>query len=862
MLTSTTISFATALTSAVLLAVLLLHVLRVLRWTRLAQYRSKKPSTVDLLNYARPIEDGIVLNKDGALTACWIYRGPDSGSTPAAERNANAARINQTLATLGSGWMLHSDVVRDPAARYMAADVCHFGDPITAAIDEERRRLFERRGAVYEGFFVLTLTYLPSRIATRRFLELLVDDPGDARVRERSRRARGDRSAEILADFRARCVGVEAALSSTLKLERLRRWVQVTQGGEVVHDEQLRFLNTCVTGLSHPIVLPTQHTLFCDGLIGAQDFQGGVAPKIGEHHIRVVAIEGFPTASSPGLLNILSELPCAYRWSTRFIFMAPHEAEAHYDRYRKKWRQKVVGFWDQVFHTNRGVVDRDALVMVDDAEQGIAEIKSGETGHGYYTSVVVVMDRNPQRADALAQDILSTINDTGFVGRIETVNAIEAYLGSLPAHGVQNIRRPILSTNNLADLLATSTIWTGSATAPCPFYPPNSPPLMHCVTHGATPFRLNVHVDDLGHTLLFGPPGSGKSVHLALLAAQLRRYKGMTVFAFDKGLSMYALTRAIATSTEGATGLHLRLGSEDAPLAFCPLQFLDTRADRAWAMSWIDTILEMNGVRTTPQQRNEIGEAIARMYESDSRSLTEFSLMIQDNQIRDALQQYTEKGSFGQLLDAEHDDLALTDFTVFEIEDLMRMEPKYALPVLLYIFRRIERSLVGQPAAILLDEAWLMLGHSAFRDKIKEWLKVLRKANCAVIMATQSLSDAAGSGILDVIVEACPTKIFLPNPNACDDEAAALYRRMGVNEREVQIIASAQPKRHYYYTSPLGRRVYELAVGDYTKAFVAQSDKESLALIQRFEREYGEQWIEAWLRHLGLTDIAQGRVAA
>ena len=128
----------------------------------------------------------------------------------------------------------------------------------------------------------------------------------------------------------------------------------------------------------------------------------------------------------------------------------------------------------------------------------------------------------------------------------------------------------------------------------------------------------------------------------------------------------------------------------------------------------------------------------------------------------------------GHLLDAEEDGLSLSDFTVFEIEELMNLGEKYALPVLLYLFRRIERSLHGQPAAIILDEAWLMLGHPVFRAKIREWLKVLRKANCLVLMATQSLSDAANSGILDVIVESTATKIFLPNVYARDEDTAAL----------------------------------------------------------------------------------------
>ena len=118
------------------------------------------------------------------------------------------------------------------------------------------------------------------------------------------------------------------------------------------------------------------------------------------------------------------------------------------------------------------------------------------------------------------------------------------------------------------------------------------------------------------------------------------------------------------------------------------------------------------------------------------------------------------------MLDAEHDSVSFGRFMVFEMEDLLALKEQAAVPVLLYLFRRFEKSLDGTPSLLMLDEAWTMLGKSAFRDKIHGWLRLLRSKNCAVIMATQSLSDAIRSGIMDVLIESCPTKIFLPNEEA------------------------------------------------------------------------------------------------
>ena len=537
--------------------------------------------------------------------------------------------------------------------------------------------------------------------------------------------------------------------------------------------------------------------------------------------------------------------------------MDPHEAVAHLEKYRRKWRQKIRGFFDQVFNTHIGVVDQDAMSMVADAEAAIAEVNSGRVAQGYYTSVVVLMDEDRANLETLARRLEKSINALGFAARIETINTLDAYLGSLPGHGVENVRRPLMNTLNLADLLPTSTIWTGQFEAPCPMYPPNSPALMYCVTQGATPFRLNTHVRDVGHTFVFGPTGSGKSTLLGAMIAQARRYRGMTLYCFDKGLSLYPLARAagarhFTVSADARLDSHLKPGLSQSNLSFCPLQFLDSQSDRAWAMEWIDALLALNGLVTTPAQRNEIGLAIAAMHKTGSKTLSEFYTLIQDAAVRETLKVYTVEGAMGHLLDAQEDGLHLSDFTVFEIEELMNLGDRYALPVLLYLFRRIEQSLHGQPAMIVLDEAWIMLGHKVFREKIREWLKVLRKANCMVLMATQSLTDAAHSGILDVIVESTATKIFLPNVYARDQDTAALYRRMGLNERQIEILATAVQKRHYYYVSEKGRRLFELALGPLALAFVGSTDKESIATIKELEARHGNNWVREWLAMRGL----------
>jgi type IV secretion system protein VirB4 len=805
---------------------------------RLLRHRYGGPGVADLLNYAAVVDDGVIVCKNGAFIASWIYQGEDTASSTDEQRELVSMHINQAFARLGNGWMIHVDAVRKHAVDYPEEGASFFPDPVCAAIDEERRRLFRSLGATYEGFFVVTLTYFPPLLAQRKFVELMFDDD----MKKDSKKAR---TRDLVRQFEHDCQTFESRLSTVLRMQRLRGHAFMTEEGvQVTHDDLLRWLQFCVTSLDHPIQLAS-NPIYLDAVIGGQELWSGVVPRIGRKYIQVVSLEGFPLESYPGMLNALAELSCEYRWSNRFIFMDPHEAVKHMEKFRKKWRQKVRGFFDQFFNTNSGAVDQDALSMMNDAESAMAEINSGLVAQGYYTSVLVLMDEDRTHLDKMVRQVEKAINARGFAARVETINTMDAFMGSLPGHGVENVRRPLINTLNLADLLPSNTLWTGTEEAPCPMYPPHSPPLMHCVTQGATPFRLNLHVNDLGHTFIFGPTGAGKSAHLATLVAQMRRYKDMSVYCFDKGLSMYPLVKACG-------GLHFDVAGAGDGLAFCPLQFLSTKADRAWAMEWIDTILALNGVQTTPGQRNEIGVAIMSMHASGATTLSEFVLTIQDESIREALKPYTTDGAMGCLLDAHRDGLEFSSFTVFEVEDLLNLGDKYVLPVLLYLFRRIEKSLKGQPAAIVLDEAWLMLGHPVFRAKIREWLKVLRKANCLVLMATQSLSDAAGSGIMDVIVESTATKIFLPNPFARDEDASALYRRMGLNSRQIEILATSIQKRHYYYMSDKGRRLYDLALGPLALAFVGNTDKDSISSIRSLEARYGDGWVDEWLRFKGL----------
>jgi type IV secretion system protein VirB4 len=808
-------------------------------------FRSTAAGMADLLNWAALVDDGIVQGKDGSLIAGYFYQGPDSAGASPAVRNYLTERVNAALVTLGSGWASWHDAVRMPATDYPDAARSAFPDPITAAIDAERRRQFQAEGTHYESEYALILSYLPPLRRHSKLADLVYDDD-DAPL--------GALGSRLLEGFKKALADIEDGLRDVVRLRRMTSFtVRDRQGRESRRDDLLNYLQFSLTGQPASLNLPASG-MYLDALLGGQELWPGDTPRYGDRFIACVAIEGFPSDSYPGLLEALDELPIAYRWSTRMIYLDHHEAVGELKKYRRKWRQRIRGFWSQMFRTSGGIVDEDALLMAGQAETAINEANSALVRYGFYTPVIVLMQEDRALLEEQARLVVREIQRFGFVCRIETVNTMEAWLGSLPGHGQPNIRRPMIHTLNLADLLPLSSVWPGHDHNPCPFYPDQSPALLHGKTAGATPFRLNLHFGDLGHFLVFGPTGAGKSVLLAMIAAQFRRYPNATLCAFDKGRSLWTLVEACG-------GRHYDIAADGASLGLAPLAVLEGDGDLAWAEEWIETCVHLqSGHPASPAQREEIHRAMLLLADPmAARSLTDFVATVQDGAIRQALAPYTLNGPYGHLLDSRADGIAASTFSVFELEELMALGDKVAIPILLHLFRRFEKSLTGQPALLLLDEAWLMLAHPVFREKIREWLKVLRKANCAVGLATQSLSDAVRSGLLDVLLESCPTKILLPNEEAAKDGGgqaqgpAGFYRAFGLNDQEIEIVRTAVRKRQYYYVSPEGRRLFELGLGPVARAFVAVSDKETLAHLRQLKARHGARWPAVWLEEQGVS---------
>src|SRR6266550_12793 len=808
------------------------------------EHRVAPAGLADLVNWAFLVDDGVVLQKDGSLVAGWRYHGPDLAAATPEELDALSRHVNDALLPFTDDWMFHIDAIRRPALAYAPS---LFPDPVTQLIDDERRAAYATQASrQFETEYFLVVTHRPPPDVFSRAAAFFVQGAEGACVEW----------GRVLEAFAAQLRVLEQRLAGRLHLARLDA------------DALLTHLHECLTGLAHPVRTPPRGS-YVNVVLADQEVVGGFAPRVGRMAIRAVAVQGYPHASHAGQGDVLDALPFAFRWSHRVLPLGTAEAAKQIRRHQLQWfkKRKGAAAWVQEMVGGKRDaapraddelwLDQDARHLAQDAGDAAAENASGTVRFCCFTQVAIVMDPDPARADLVAGEILKVLTDAGFSGRIETVNALEAYLGSLPGHGYPNLRRPLLSTRNIADLLPVTSVWPGLATNPSPFFPPQSPPLLWAATDGSTPFRVHLHDSDVGHTLVLGKTGSGKSVLLALLAAQFRRYPRAQVFAFDVGYSLWARAHAA-----GARHYDLAASRVDA-LSFQPLARIDDPAERAWAADWLETLVGLQGGTVTPPLRGRIDRALALVARNEPphRTLIELTVQVQDETLAVALRPYTVAGNYGQLLDASADDLADGRFQVFEMKHLLALDDRIALPVLLYLFRRIEQRLDGSPTLLLIDEAWMALMHSLFGARVNRWLLQLRKQNAAVVLATQSPAQLAQLAHRHTIVDSCVTKIYLPNPDAGTPAQAPLYRDLGLNEREIAIIAQATPKRHYYLKSPRGSRLFELGLGPVALSFLAAdpgaSMEETRRHIETLISAHGEAWPAAHLEERGLGTWAE-----
>jgi type IV secretion system protein TrbE len=795
------------------------------------------PTNLLYFEFVKEGDTPVLFNRDGSLMACFYYAGPDMDSSLGSEESELTRQMSSIFQGFGNGWSVHVDMIRKTAVEYPKEN--YFDNATSLLIESKRRADYQKEGEHFENYYAISFCYLPSIADSSNMDSLFVKKAVSSEEKDLK---------FIIEIFNRKLLEFEGNVSNKIHIKRMSS------------GEMMTFLNRCITGGPEQLPVPNP-PVYLNHYLGAHEFVGGHEPMVDDRHVGVVTLTQFPYESYAGILNVLNNLPFEYRFSSRFLFYDPIDALGVVNEYQGKYvnmkhsiGQIIMGAFGKDIKNDPDAANRSILTRIEETKQVQQDIEMGDINYGYATFVVVVFDKDKSECKRKMEFIRDLLNNNWFPSIIERMNAVEAYLGSLPGETLKNIRKPFISTLNLSNMLILTDVWTGFQVNPCPYYPKNSPPLFYAATEGTTPFRFNVHVGDVGHSLVLGPTGAGKSVFLSHLANSALRYKDSQIFIFDKGYSQFAMTHALGGQ------FHDIMGETDS-LSFCPFEDLSEPSEQKWACDWIERVLILQGMNVTSAIRTTIEEGIRNTAARPNKSLSKFYLNLQNDEIKEALKQFVSitDGYMASLLDAEIDGFKKSRFQAFEISSLMGLSNRLSTPVLLYLFHKIQRALDGRPTYIIIDEGWLIMLHETFMTYWIEFLRTVRKNNACVILATQSLADIANSPYVNQINESCFTKIFLPNPTAREADNRKLYQSFGLNERQVEIISESVRKKHYYVNArDVGNRLIELGLGRLELAFYgAGTQPQERQRIRDLQKTHGKYWVAQYLQEKGLEKEAE-----
>lgn len=757
--------------------------------SRLYDYRRHADLVADLLPYAAEvgINPSVWRHKDGTLQYALAYRGQDLDAATLVELRANAARMNNVLLRVGDGWGLFFHMRRQRVHTYPDTVSTH---PVIQAVDAERRTYFLEQPHFHTQY-VCSLVWKPPTVLQQTAERLLWehDDPDH------------DTHAEDIATFQDQCRRFTDMFADCVA------WAQPLDGDALATE-----LHAPLSDNPHPVRLP-DIPMYLDCLVSDRDLLPGVRPYLGDQHeglhIRALTLRGFPNESYPGVLHALDELPQEFSYTVRWLPLDKLEAY--------KIMKTRAGLWWQAKDAIRTAIlknamgnevqareDREALSKTEELEAAMDECAGGSVVYGYFTGTFVVRHADPKVADEMLRQIERTITGQGFTVHRETLNAVEAWLGHLLGHCQANVRRPMLHTRNVVDLAPTTAVWTGNT---------DSTPLLLAETRGATPFPVVLQERGVGHTLLVGAAGTGKTTALGLMALQFQaRFPQAKVRLFDKKYGLEPVTKAVGgdhyiLSGDASTGTGLQ-----------PLRDIHQVDIRQWASALIEGLVTDQHVALTPELRGEIWQALESLstMSVEHRTMTGNMYLLQHEILRQAVAPYTTSGAYGHCVDQVAPPLRLSDWSCFETDGLFQVAPLIA-PTLAVVFHELGLSFAERhPTLLGLDEAHKYLSHPVFLTKIEEWLRELRKLNVSVIFSTQDLMELLESPIATVILNNCPIRILLPNERAQESRTAKAYREIGLNERQLELLALATPHRDYMFMSKQGTRMMELAIGPRT----------------------------------------------
>jgi type IV secretion system protein VirB4 len=832
-----------------------------------ARQRRWQPAHLsDIVPWRAVVAPGVVLQKERyGLQRTYAVRGPDiQGETPEVQ-GALMLQANDVLKRLGGRWMLQTEAQR---GRVQALPRVLWRHAVPALIDQEWRHILVITPGSRETAYFLTLTWYPPAPSTRQGLRWLIQSP------ER---------APLTADTLQEVSVSEFVDQADYLMDLLKGMLAVCR--PLTTAETLTYLHSCVSDRWHDVhtlaVLTDIDAQLCDSPV-----IGGWYPQLGDWHLRTCSVIGYPAQSTVGVVRALDNAEVDYRWCTRWVGLEKHVQAGILRKTQGAWVGQERSFFARMAETMSSqptrVLNTDATNKAEETDAARQEVGADVVAYGQFTSTVTVWDQDAAVAEDKLKLVMQAFDREGFVTKAERVHALAAWLSSHPGNGLDNVHRTHQHSLTLAHLCPGLT-----ATWPGPerddYF--NAGPWFYAHTERSTLFRVVNHVRDVGHFLVLGATGSGKSTLGNFLRAQWMQYPHAQAKLFDLDGHGRLLTYLLG-------GHWHDLGSPTLRLQ--PLRHCDHPQRYGLILQWLLDLLEDYEVPRVGEVQAYVGSTLtklAKLPPSQRTLSTLLTLMAEQSRgtelhakagridaqgishpdmelkrlvtlhtaVRTALKRFTHDGDYGGVFDADVDDLVDHPVQTFELRSLLQ-RPRLLGPILRYVLMQVELQMTTEaPMLLLLDDAAIPWAVPTIQDTSKEWMMTTRKKGVSLGFMTHSLIQVFDSPLGALLEEGCPTRFFLPMPAALEPNIAAIYQRMGLTATAIRTIATARPQRDVYYAcTELGQRLFHLPLGALARACLARNTARDHALMDTvLEQEGREGFPAAWLRENGCEKEAR-----
>ena len=492
-----------------------------------------------------------------------------------------------------------------------------------------------------------------------------------------------------------------------------------------------------------------------------------------------------------GLYRLDATLTVTLEWRPERLDAARRKIRGAQRHYFSK-RYSMAAHVQETEGTASAMVDTAAAAESDRLGDALVELETDGIAYGDLALTVAVHGPLAE-TEGLDGDIrrLFASHDAKVIR--EGYGQLPAWFSRMPA---QPRRRQVRSVFVSAGLAA--------AMAPI-FGPPvgtpqsghlRQPALAILETQWRTPYHYDLFQGDVGHTLVLGATGAGKSFALNFLLVQALQYDPR-VLILDLGGSYRWLTQFLGggcmeLSPDGSGSAGFRLRPFSLPAGERTFGFLT---------GWISRLLRIGGWTPGGEDPSEIRARVEDLYAFTPGRRTLGTLVRSlPSKMWPALGRWHGDGAWARYFDnpADGDDLHFQDWQVIDLAGAAEHED-LCEAALFYLLERLRLALenpdeTARVKLMVVDEAWRYLQDPAVLSYLAEAAKTWRKKNAALIMATQSAVDVTGTAGAEALLESMPTRLFLANPGL-PEKAAAAFR---LNPAEVNTIRGLIPKRELY----------------------------------------------------------------